>query len=87
MLNNKIMVTMMFSLWVRILLYIDPLTSHFYITKNGIYRGIHFFPYFCQNAQIYFQGFGRIILATPDFYTLRKHAYVIYCNSSGLQKR
>ena len=28
----------------------DPLKPHFYIVKLGVYRGVHYFPYFCSKT-------------------------------------
>ena len=28
----------------------DPLKPHFYIVETGVYRGIHYFSYFCSKT-------------------------------------
>ena len=28
----------------------DPLKPHFYIVKSGVYKGIHYFSYFCSKT-------------------------------------
>ena len=30
----------------------DPLKPHFYIVKLGVYRGIHYFSYFCSKHRL-----------------------------------
>ena len=29
----------------------DPLKPHFLYSKTGVYRGIHYFPYFCSKTE------------------------------------
>ena len=31
----------------------DPLKPHFYIEKTGVYRGIHYFSYFCSKHKLW----------------------------------
>ena len=31
----------------------DPLEPHFYIEKTGVYRGIHYFTYFCSKHRLW----------------------------------
>ena len=31
----------------------DPLKPHFYIEKTGVYRGIHYFSYFCSKHRLW----------------------------------
>ena len=31
----------------------DPLEPHFYIAKNGVYRGIHYFSYFAEKHRLW----------------------------------
>ena len=37
----------------NMLMYFDPLKPHFYNSKTGVYRGIHYFSYLCSKHRLW----------------------------------